>query len=1625
MDAAPSTDHPDGGPGPRQVRQDGPDCAPGGAREGVGVHGRAAPGWYPDQSGRAPLRWWDGTRWAPWESDGVRVWSADERPRVVGPQDLESLRFVEEVFLVEARRRGVVAEPQARALAGLSRELAREARGEARPAPAGAAGAPGVAPGEAAVTGGSAPVVAPSAGSVPAGAAALGSPVATSAPARPPVSPPGRVARWWAGARERFDVDLTVHGLAYLGVLLLFVGVFGLVAFAFSDVTPAMRPVAELAVAVVPFVAAWVLARSGARFVARALVAVGGLLLPVMVVTSVVDGYGFPPDLHDAALPAVTAPVVVALALGYVAWTARRPTSGLGVMVAPVLWFAAAMGAVGLARPVPRGEEVAVPGGAQVAVLALAVLVTTALARLVVDRRPHLAVHVPADADADAVRPWTQRLAASALTAATPGVVVVGVLALVAGAAEAWPVLPFVVTVGALAGALAMAARLGPTTADVALLVGWLVVALRVLAARDGAVLLSAHVPMRDAVPALRPWLLLAVVVTGVALAELVVRRTGSCSLGWFGRSEDADPRAAQARAVALAVRLRRTRGVVVAVVVWSLVLLLLVSVSWRAWWTVAGAVLLMVWAAWRRAHVAGPAAVVALDVAAAVVPGLAVLALWGSVPGAVALLVGAALVLAAVPLARRSHGRRDGDRFWALWSVGAGTLVLVGSAIELVVHVLEPFSPARAAVPLAAVTVGAAVALGRWRARTRVAVVTPVLWWAWTTACLVAHAPARVLPVGLALAGLAVVLVAHGLGRRARRVSPMLGLAGHVTGAATLLLASVGGWATVVVLACATAGWAVTAVRGERGRSPVGAALDRRGAIGRGGPWVLVLLGALVTVWAALHASGALRADGPWTVAVPAATAVVYAVATRAVRAGRVVPLLPWAAFTSALLALLLSTAAWPLVASLGALVAQVVLSRGRHAVMVWAAWAAVGPLTGVAAWSAFPELRDLGRATATSGTAVAVGAALVLGALVVDRARPTDPRLLPRRRSALAPAVLGAGQLLLGVMVAPLVADASTAGVLLMAAAAAVGAVATFGGVGGVGAFAVLLAWVAAMPLLGRDHPGPWAHVAVAAALLAVAQGVATSGPPRVRWARWDVPLASAAAVPALAAVTSAPSVDRPLLLPVVGALCVVTAVRLHRRTVLAEVLGGIGTVLVLTGAAGEGPGWTALALAVLAAAHTALAAVRPPGRAVRRWVGAVTGAAAWGALVTATGLGAQWATDVTAVAWALAVLTLVGVVAGGYLTRSGLAPWGTVGVTLALAGALRVLPDPDAVAREWGAWTKRSGRHVLESIGAAPVGPSWWHVAAWLLLAGAAVLAARAVPRGWWLECGVVAVLGAVLTAFSVTGAARLTQVGVDVALSAAAAIALVLAARRGASARSWLRPLTLLGVATTALAGGVALGGSSVGTGRATVAGVLAAAAVQAAATGVAWRVLGLRMAAPVVGWLAWALYAAQALGDGAVVAWYSVPVGLALLVVVGVWRADRRGRGLAPSGGVVVGLELTGIAFLVVGSFVAAFAQSVLHAFVAAGIGVLVAVWGLLTRVRRRFVVGVAIVLAGVVLAVGLPLVALLPAWGAAGAWVLVAVVGVLAVVAATLLERGRAAVRDGRARLLDATAGWE
>lgn len=81
--------------------------------------------------------------------------------------------------------------------------------------------------------------------------------------------------------------------------------------------------------------------------------------------------------------------------------------------------------------------------------------------------------------------------------------------------------------------------------------------------------------------------------------------------------------------------------------------------------------------------------------------------------------------------------------------------------------------------------------------------------------------------------------------------------------------------------------------------------------------------------------------------------------------------------------------------------------------------------------------------------------------------------------------------------------------------------------------------------------------------------------------------------------------------------------------------------------------------------------------------------------------------------------------------------------------------------------------------------------------------------------------------------------------------------------------------------------------------------------------------------------------------------------------------------------------------------------------------------GPITKVRCRVAAGAAAVAISLGLLIGLPLVNLLPSWEGAGLWVLIGGVGLLAVLAASLLERGKAAVRKGMARLSEATAGWE
>ena len=63
-----------------------------------------------------------------------------------------------------------------------------------------------------------------------------------------PQPPPERRAQWaeWVGAvRALLASELALHGLAYLGVLLTFIGAFGFVVFAYGELDRSLRPVAE------------------------------------------------------------------------------------------------------------------------------------------------------------------------------------------------------------------------------------------------------------------------------------------------------------------------------------------------------------------------------------------------------------------------------------------------------------------------------------------------------------------------------------------------------------------------------------------------------------------------------------------------------------------------------------------------------------------------------------------------------------------------------------------------------------------------------------------------------------------------------------------------------------------------------------------------------------------------------------------------------------------------------------------------------------------------------------------------------------------------------------------------------------------------------------------------------------------------------------------------------------------------------------------------------------------------------------------------------------------------------------------------------------------------------------
>ncbi len=410
---------------------------------------RVPAGWYPDPDRREQQRYFDDSGWSPWvsSSQGMTL-SPLADPNTLQPSGVDVTREV----LRQAQSDGVI---DSRTLGVLLRYTERwtapepTSRAPSRP------------------TAASDRVWEPDPtlwGTRDRAVTATSTQSAGGTPAAFPthLRPRNPVARWWEETRETVKSDLAVHGLAYLGVLLLFAGVFGLVVWSFSDINAAMRPVAELAIPGALFAGAAMLNRRGTRVVAAALEVAGGLLLPIVAVASFVDDAPVPPDPTGVGLTMTLGVTTFAIAVGYALWARTHPTSALAYLVAPVFWLALGLFSLSWLDPIPQGEAVAQPRATEVAVMSVAAGLTLLGARL----RPQLP------------------LAGATLTSGPVALAVLALLALLAGSTDGWPTTAGVATaVGIVTGLEALAGRLPGPTLTIATSV---TVGLGLLSARNG-----------------------------------------------------------------------------------------------------------------------------------------------------------------------------------------------------------------------------------------------------------------------------------------------------------------------------------------------------------------------------------------------------------------------------------------------------------------------------------------------------------------------------------------------------------------------------------------------------------------------------------------------------------------------------------------------------------------------------------------------------------------------------------------------------------------------------------------------------------------------------------------------------------------------------------------------------------------------------------------------------------------------------------------------------------------------------------------------------------------------------------------------------------------------------------
>jgi hypothetical protein len=1518
------------------------------------------------------------------------------------------------------------------------------------------------------------PVAAPPARPSPPPVAAPGVPPERAPAAPPPAQPaePGAVAiAMRAGARQAAVVaravaaDVALHGFVYLGLLLTFVGLLGFLLFSFKDVPTDVQPVIEFAVPAVLFAWSWVLRRQRAVRVAQAMGLLGGIVLPLVVFASLVDGAPFPPDAQGDALILAMIAVCVAAAGLYAAWSRAHPDSTLRHLVHPMLWLGAmALGFVAKIDEPLLGDAITRLVSLQPALASAAVAASLAW----VGWRP------------------SSRLAAPTRLVAVPGIVAGYGLTLGLAAGEEWTQLWPVVVAGAatLVTAELLAVQLDRRPVLVVLRPLLLVATVAPLvpivgAGWAGVVAVVAFLAVAE-VELRRPPVahhVLAVAAAGVAVgAALAMDEPWTGVLAWTAITLWTTGRLALGTTeVTLARPLAVAAGVAPVGLAGSLLVALPRDVAWVV---VAGLLLVAtIGVRWRGVR---SAAWSAWSVVAGVVVAIGVVVSVDA-PGTVALsaplLAVAALCAAAVVSLARGW---DVVRLWAVSAI----LVV---ALALVLVDLPVAAPSR-----------------------------PVVWGA-VALTLVVVAAVRRSELAPHLAA-----VGHLIGVGAIALAADEALGAPDASGRVLALVVTGGTLGWLVATTAQELGRPTVADLLRGPTPPGGAPAAGSPVGlqvvRSLPAALLLLSLPFAWLLSLAELPAVTARPAWIGIALAALALGEALVAR-LTAGRPA-LRPVVAPSAALLAVAAVVAAAAdvdvlLLAAIAAIATAGILGR-RLAVVpfVWFAWLQSGLVVVLVT-----ERAGL-RAVLLPTVVIVWAASLLVGGLAVD------DRLAGRRPAGAtvrlawlrAPVVLGAAGLLLGygLLLAQVAVGfgAATparlgwwslvvAGVVLIVArqlrlAPLSGLTALLTTVG----FALLSPWPVA------DHP--WVLVGLAAALVAAAWVLARREPgTSVPAARWDLPpLAVAHLVAGIGLVQAVPAGAVAETWLAAGALAAALAAwRRHRAWEEAS------NVLLVVGAAALAPGWLTLAFAGTAI-RGIVATTRTEGGV--RWsyqaIGVLGAGAGWLSFVA----WAAWSAS-QAIVWStLAAGTLAVAVAllrrAGWIAADTTASWAGLAVaaqTTALVAVATVLGDvrPVGIAPAIGtaliaiaaavaapvvsarlhdvaaglvvvAWllaiagsgweveaasmattatfallallvVELARRRASAVAGPASAGVlprrlarTWFATAAagvafgsllahgalerrpvLLVLAGALVVLAVAAARGpdvlaWPL---LRHVSGLLLLAASVVGAlaldAPITWLTLLVLALGLATTLTALVVWRAAPTHVWLRPLVASGLTASLVAGLLAV---TEPTDPALVV-VLVAYAAQAGAVGLVLRRPAVLALAPVLAVAAWAVLLLELPVGGTV--WITVPIAVALLAEVDVARWGRRQLGQAPMSRELLTLELAAIGLAAVPPLTELFTRGLAVALVAVALSAGLLLWAVLTRVRRRAVAAAALATATAVLTIAAAVAGQAPA--SAFVWIVTCGVGITLLLVVALVESTRSRGGRGLGRLDDLTADWE